>query len=216
VSWQVVGYQHRMGTDPEDPDEQFGWEEYLLYNAQRGFVFLVDTSEGWSLVKPTTGAPTVTRDLQFADYLGTQYRQQEAYKAETSFVEGEFYWPVQRGQVSFNRDYASGDSLLSMEETPQERTWSAGGKIPADQVVKAFGLAGKAGLARGGDAGPIAPKGSGMGCGCGTLILLLFVLVLVLLLLRACEDDNWTRGSGTGYTSSGPRGGGWGGGGAHK
>lgn len=216
VPWQVVGYQHRMGTDPEDPDEQFGWEEYLLYNAKRGFAFLVDSSEGWSLVKPTTGAPTVTRDLQFADYLGTQYRQQEAYKAETSFVEGEFYWPVQRGQVSFNRDYASGDKLLSLEETPQERTWSAGSRIAADQVVQAFGLQGKAGLARGGDAGPVAARGSGMGCGCGTLVVLLVVLVLLVLLLRACEDDNWTRASGTGYTRSGPRGSGWGGGGAHK
>ena len=31
VTWQVVGFQHRMGQEPGD-DEQFGWSEYLLYH----------------------------------------------------------------------------------------------------------------------------------------------------------------------------------------
>jgi len=61
---------------------------------------------------------------------------------------------VERGQKTFNRDYASGDRQLNMEETPRERTWSVGGKIAADQVAKAFGLAAKKDLLRGGDAGP--------------------------------------------------------------
>ena len=56
--WQVVGFQHRMGQEPGD-DEQFGWDEYLLYNAKRGFSFLVDADDGWSLVKPITGAPVL-------------------------------------------------------------------------------------------------------------------------------------------------------------
>ena len=53
-----------------------------------------------------------------------------------------------------------------------------------------------------------------MGPGCGSLLLLLVVIVIIVLLLRACEDENWTSRSGTGYTSS-SRGGSWGGG-AHK
>ena len=56
VHWQVVGFQHRMGVEPGD-DEHFGWSEYLLYNQKRGFAFLVDSEEGWSMVRPTTGAP---------------------------------------------------------------------------------------------------------------------------------------------------------------
>jgi len=39
VDWQVVGFQHRMGQEAGD-DEQFGWDEYLLFNRQRGFIFL--------------------------------------------------------------------------------------------------------------------------------------------------------------------------------
>lgn len=215
VQWQVVGYQHRLGTEPDDPDEHFGWDEYLLYNRKRGFVFLVDTTEGWSLVKPATGAPALSSNLQSASYLGTTYQQQYAYKAQTTYVAGEFYWPVERGHTSFNRDYARGDKLLSMEETPRERTWSVGGKIASDQVARAFGLEGKKDLLARSDAGPTT-SGGGTGVGCATIFLVVLVLVILLAVLKACEDDNWTAGSGTGYTS-GPRyGGGWSGGGSHK
>ena len=107
VAWQVVGFQHRMGQEPGD-DEQFGWQEYLLYNAKRGFSFLVDATDGWSLVKPVTGAPLLAANGQSATWQGTTYRQQYAYKAETTYVAGEFYWQVQRGQKTDNRDFASG------------------------------------------------------------------------------------------------------------
>ena len=215
VQWQVVGYQHRLGTEPEDPDEHFGWDEYLLYNRKRGFCFLVDSTEGWSLLKPVTGAPTVADDMQTARYLGTSYRQQYAYKAQTNFVEGEFYWPVERGQVSFNRDYAQGDRLLSMEETPRERTWSLGSRIASSEVAKAFRLEAKKDLLQRGDAGPTTSKGAGTGCGCATILLILLALFIIVALLKACEDENWTSGSGSSYTSG--RSGGWSSsGGSHK
>jgi hypothetical protein len=218
VQWQVVGYQHRIGTEPDDPDEHFGWDEYLLYNRKRGFTFLVDSTEGWSVVKPATGAPLVKKDMQSAVYLGTTYRQQYAYRARTTYVAGEFYWPVERGQATFNRDYAgSQGALLSMEETPRERTWSVGSKIDSDLVARAFGLQNKADLLKRGDAGPVS--GKGVGCGCATIVIAVLVILVLLAVLKSCEDDNWTRGSGSGYTSGrsgGYSGGGGFGGGAHK
>lgn len=214
AQWQVVGYQHRVGTEPGDDDEQFGWDEYLLYNRQRGFSFLVDASDGWSLVKPTTGAPAVSRGMQRADYLGTAYEQTEAYKAETTYVAGEFYWPVERGQVTFNRDYARGPARLSMEETPRERTWSVGATIASDKVAEAFGLQAKSDLfRRGGDAGPTTPKGAGMGSGCGTLVLVILLILILLAILKACEDDESVRYR-SGYR--GGSSGGWSSGGSHK
>ena len=118
VDWQVVGFQHRMGVAPGD-DEHFGWSEYLLYNKKRGFSFLVDAEDGWSMVKPTTGAPTMAESGARATYLGKVYQQQYAYNAETTYVAGEFYWQVQRGQKTFNRDFANGAALLSMETLGQ-------------------------------------------------------------------------------------------------
>ncbi|MBC7602547.1 MAG: DUF4178 domain-containing protein, partial [Ramlibacter sp.] len=105
VEWQVVGFQHRMGQEPGDDDEQFGWSEYLLYNRKRGFSFLVDSEDGWSVVKPTTGGPSLSPNGQSAVYLGTNYKLLYAYNAETNYVAGEFYWPVERGMKTFNRDF---------------------------------------------------------------------------------------------------------------
>lgn len=211
VQWQVVGFQHRMGREPGD-DEQFGWSEYLLYNAKRGFQFLVDSEEGWSLVKPTTGAPSLSGDKQSATYLGKRYQLKYGYNAETTYVAGEFYWPVERGQRTFNRDFAAGGQLLSMEQSPREITWSAGGAIEADAVAKAFNLQGGGRDFQRGDAGPTTGRKAGLGCGCLLLILLGIVLLVVLVLLL--RDDNSSSSGGS--RSSGGSYGGYSSGGGHK
>ncbi|WP_374668999.1 DUF4178 domain-containing protein [Ramlibacter sp.] len=209
VHWQVVGFQHRLGTEPDDPDEHFGWDEYLLFNAKRGFSFLVDSTEGWSVVKPATGAPKLSQDMKVAHYLGTTYQQKYAYKAQTTYVAGEFYWPVERGQTTFNRDYAKGKALLSMEETPRERTWSVGNQVESDTVASAFKLDSKRDQFKRGDAGPTS--GGGTGCGCATIILVIILIIVLLAVLRACDDDNWSSSGGSSSRSSG----GWSGG-SHK
>ena len=213
AKWQVVGFQHRMGWEPGDDDERFGWDEYLLYEPKRGFVFLVDSTEGWSVVKPTTGAPSLAPNGQSAVYLGTGYKLKYSYHAETSYVAGEFYWPVERGQKTFNRDFEKGSSLLSMEETPRERTWSLGSAVAADLVAKAFGLDAKKDLFQRGDAGPVTPKGAGAGCGCATIILIILVILILLAVLKACDEGT---GSAGGYRSSGGSWGGYSSGGSHK
>jgi ribosomal protein S27E len=213
VDWQVVGYQHRLGHDPEDPDEHFGWDEYLLYNRKRGFIFLVDTTEGWSVVKPTTGAPSYSAGAQSAHYLGTTYQLQYSYRAETTYVAGEFYWPVERGHKTFNRDFARGKSLLSLEETPRERTWSSGSRIDSDLVAKAFKLENKKDLLKRGDAGPTSGGKVAGGLGCGTLFFIIALVIVIALIAGLADDDN---NSSSGYRSSGGSWGGYSSGGSHK
>jgi hypothetical protein len=175
----------------------------------------VDDTDGWSLVKPTTGAPTTSRDMLTATYLGTAYRQQFAYSAQTTYVEGEFYWPVQRGQRTANRDYAKGDALLSMEQNAQERTWSIGRKIAADKVIAAFRLDDRKDQIKHGDSGPTTPSGGGTGSGCGSIVAFIIVLLIIFALLKACDDDESS--SGSGYFPGSSRGSsGGGGGGFHK
>ena len=219
VQWQVVGFQHRMGYEPSDPDEHFGWEEYLLYNAKRGFVFLVDATDGWSLVRPATGAPVVGSNGQNATYLGTRYQLKESYTAETNYVVGEFYWQVSRGQKTSNRDYASGKSLLSMEQSPTELTWSVGGKIDSSAVVKAFKLEAKQDLLKRSDAGPVS---SAQGMNLSTIALVVLIIVVIVILETRCSqcDPNVencsTSSSGSGYRTWGGSYGGYSGGGGHK
>jgi endogenous inhibitor of DNA gyrase (YacG/DUF329 family) len=216
AEWQVVGYQHRVGTEPGDDDEQFGWDEYLLYNAKRGFSFLVDAEDGWSMVKPTTGAPALSQDRRFATYLGQTYNLLYAYEAETTYVAGEFYWPVERGQKTFNRDFGKSGDLLSMEESPKEVTWSSGGKTSSDTVAAAFKLQDKPGMLKRGDAGPVSPRGGGGGWGCGSIVLLLIVILIALLVIRACTDNSRPSGYYGGGRTGGGSYGGYSGGGGHK
>lgn len=213
ADWQVVGFQHRMGHEPGE-DERFGWDEYLLYNRKRGFIFLVDSQEGWTIVKPTTGAPKYADGASTASYLGTSYQLKYSYEAQTSYVAGEFYWPVERGQASFNRDFASGTGVLSMEQTPREITWSSGSTIDSDAVAKAFGIQQKKDLLKRSDAGPTSSAGLG-GIGCGTIIMLVIVLLILLVLIRACSDPS-SSGSGSGFRTGGGSFGGYSGGGGHK
>ena len=207
VHWQVVGFQHRMGVEPGD-DEHFGWSEYLLYNQKRGFAFLVDSEEGWSMVRPTTGAPQLAASGRSATYLGTTYQLKYHYDAETTYVLGEFYWQVERGQKTSNRDFASAKGLLSMEQSPNEVTWSAGDKLSSDTVAKAFRLEDKKDVLQRDDPGPfVAAKGMG----CGTIILIAVVILILLIILSDCSGS-----SGSGYRSSGGSFGGYSSGGSHK
>ena len=210
TNWQVVGFQHRMGQESDD-DEQFGWGEYLLFHQKRGFCFLVDAEDGWSLVRPTTGAPKLASGGQSASYLGGNYQLKYSYHAETTYVLGEFYWPVVRGQKTFNRDFAGAKGLLSMEETPQEITWSYGGKLRSDAVAAAFKLDANKDLFKRQDAAPLS---SSSGMGCGTLILIAIVIIIVLVLLGNCSGRS--SGSGGNYRSSGGSFGGFSTGGGHK
>jgi len=216
VHWQVVGFQHRTGHDPSEPDEHFGWSEYLLFNQKKGFCFLVDSEEGWSMVKPATGAPTLDGNSgNTATYLGTRYALKYSYEAETGYVAGEFYWQVQRGQKTFNRDYAKGNNLLSMEQSTNEVTWSIGSTIHASAVAAAFGLKDAQALERA-DARPVSFQ-SGMNL--RTIIFLFVLLLLFSVLLSRCDScdpavENCS--SSNSYRSSGGSFGGFSGGGGHK
>lgn len=212
VDWQVVGFQHRMGKTAGE-DERFGWSEYLLYNRKRGFSFLVDAEDGWSMVAPTTGAPRMSESGARASYLGQSFALQYAYDAETSYVLGEFYWRVERGQRTSNRDFANGAALLSMERSASELTWSSGSRIDSATVAAAFKLDDRQQMFKRADAAPLSvvPR-----LGCSTVILIVVVIVILLVLLSTCSSGG---GYGSGYGGSRSAGGSYGGfssGGGHK
>jgi Domain of unknown function (DUF4178) len=210
AAWQVVGYQHRSGTAPGE-DEVFAWQEYLLYNRKAGFQFLVDAEDGWSLVKPATGAPKVASGGKSATYLGKRYQLQYSYRAETQYVAGEFYWKVQRGQITENSDYAQAHHMLSLEKSQDEWTWSVGERIDSAAVAKAFNLEQKKDLFKRGDATPLS-SGSKEVIKVIAIVLLMFFISWF---LRACDDcdpqvencsstsGRWSSGSFGGSTSGG-------------
>ena len=191
LPWQVVGYMERMELMSGGGDEAEAWREYLLYNRTEGFAFLVDTNEGWSVVRVLTGVPETSGDS--AKWYGTTYRRRWTYTSQNTYVLGEFYWKVEAEQQTQHQDYegsASGHrAFLSRESTPNETTWSAGESIPAAMVASVFGLAPQQAtqLERAG------PPSMGSLIGAGGLVTwprLLILLVVVVLLLAWCSQDS--------------------------
>lgn len=224
--WQVVGYLERCTVPDAGDDETFFWREYLLWNRTQGFVFLVDSTEGWSWVRPITGAPQLRGDR--AHHKDHSYQLKERYTARVTWVLGEFYWRVKRNERALVADYVAGTRRLSREAAGSEVTWSAGQTIDAAAVARAFGLAVPQALAR--DASPSSGEWS------TAKVVLIFVVLLVVLLLfercssRDCSDERATFGeasyeyrqclanrSSGGSGRSGGSSGGWSsGGGGHK
>lgn len=213
LKWQVVGFQRRTGRGlGEDEDDSFDWDEYLLYNQKAGFSFVVDSEDGWSTGRVINGAPKLNKSGTTATYLQRKYQRDYAYLAETQYAEGEFYWPVFKGQKSSNVDYANGgkQSTLALETANNESTWTHGQRVSADTVARAFGVDKLK------DRSQVSPL-SGSGFSWGTILLLLFVLLFILPLLKACifspscdprtdPDCSYSRsssGSYGGYTSGG-------------
>ncbi len=190
LRWQIVGYQERCdlpgGGDDSSEDEQTFWREYLLFNQQEGFAFLVDTDEGWSLVRPLTGAPQAT--AKGVEWQGKAFRRKFRYAAKVTYVLGEFYWRVEREARAQVTDYEAltGNAVLSSEQTGSEITWSHGRKLDAAEVAHAFELAG-------GKISALARDTATLG-GTGSLLrkiaIGVFIAVILVLLLRSCGDSD--------------------------
>ncbi len=186
--WQVVGYMVREDI-PDDGESPTPWSEYLLFNRTEGFAFLVDSSEGWSVVRPLTGSPQLVG--QRALWQGQTFQQGSSYVARVSWVEGEFYWRVQRDERADVTDYAgvgqAAGLLMSREQTGSELTWSAGRQLQAQEVAAAFKLSAQQQLQMSQDVKPMSAGKSGMGI--WTMLLLFALVVLLMLLLSRCSTN---------------------------
>jgi len=235
LPWTVVGYVERCDIPDSSDDETSFWREYLLYHQQAGFAFLVDAEDGWSYVRPITGAPQV-RGTQ-AQWQGVTYQQRYRYSAKVTWVQGEFYWRLRREERALVTDYDAQRKRLSREQTGQEVTWSAGEAIDAAVVGKAFGvpIASQPGFPRDmsvltsalGNAGNISAKGTSW------IVWAVIALFVLMFILDSCSDDcgdvkstfgansaeyqQCKRGGGSGVRGgSGGSYGGYSGGGGHK
>jgi len=175
-------------SDSDDDDdgagEQTFWREYLLYQRTEGFAFLVDAEDGWSWAVPITGAPQVVGDS--ARWRGDSYRKLYSYTGAITYVLGEFYWKLERGERTANTDYASGAKRLNREQAGDEVTWSAGQTLDAAQIAAAFKLpaARSAALAR--EASPLSAGGGSLP---KNLFIAVIVIVILVMMLKDCSRD---------------------------
>jgi Domain of unknown function (DUF4178) len=229
LPWTVVGMVERCDIPSDSDDETTYWREYLIYNRKAGFAFVVDAEDGWSWVRPITGAPQVHGEQ--AQWDGVPYRRRYTYTAQVTWVQGEFYWRVQRDERALVTDYDAGRKRLSREQMGNEVTWSAGEAIDAAVLAKAFGVPIASAPKMPAD---VATLSSVAAWGARTIKFFVWgviVLILLVVLLDRCSDDcddvrntfgassaeyqQCQRSGGSGVRS-GSAVGGWSSGGGHK
>src|SRR5688572_9848812 len=148
----VIGAMQRSVTIE---GEQYFWSEYLLYNPQIGFRWLVHSDDHWNYVRAIPPGE-VTESAKFAHYSGKNYKIFQDAQAQVDSVLGEFYWKVEAGEQVRGVDYVAPPYMLSKEvstvyisdpedASKQQRAtgeinWSLGTYITVPQIEKAFSV----------------------------------------------------------------------------
>jgi hypothetical protein len=152
-------------------------------------------------VRPVAGAPQVRGER--ATLKGATYEKKYSYAAKVTWVQGEFYWKVERGERAQVTDYVGigrdSRKRLSREQTRSadaiasgkvgtEVVWSAGEVLDANVVADAFGIpAGeRAALQR--DVAPVG--GSGKRMSLTSAIILIVVLFIIMSALAECDGSD--------------------------
>jgi len=127
----VIGFLQRS---VEYEGKRYYWEEYLLYNPQAGFRWLVRSDDNWNFVEPLSpGAVTSGgRTERVAHYNGKKFKLYQDSQARVEHVLGEFYWKVSTGELVRASDFIHPPQMLSREVS----TATATAQIAADEMNK--------------------------------------------------------------------------------
>lgn len=134
----VIGYVTRL---TEIEGEPFGWEEYLLYNADRGYAWLVVDEGVWRFGVPVGGGEIDTAKFPGAvRHRDKTYRLRNTGPAEVTLVLGEFYWRVTIGEKVLAHDFEAGSQMVSREASGTEVNWTFSHVLPPSQIESSFGM----------------------------------------------------------------------------
>ena len=170
-------------------DRDYFWTEYLLYNREKGYRWLVHSDDHWSFVTPLRpgdvddAAPRGTARTVKHD--GRTYKIFQTALARVTHVLGEFYWKVAVGEQVDTVDYVAAPFGISKEltrEGAQEISYSHARYMEPREVEQAFGIEK---LVRPSGVGPIQPyTGARLGLVWLAMLALLFAAAVFLTMTR--------------------------------
>jgi len=134
VQYTIIGVMRRA----EISDEADEWTEYLLYAPQKGFVWLVETDEGWERADVLDDWPFWTSG-EGAVLGGVQYKVLYDYRAVVRYAAGAFNWRVAVGDVNEITEFQSGNAKLAAEANDHELTWSRSTPVAPRDIALWFG-----------------------------------------------------------------------------
>jgi Domain of unknown function (DUF4178) len=175
AAYVVAGFMERAVR----LDRDYFWTEYLLYNPEQGYRWLVQSDGHWSFVTPlrpgevTDAEPEGT--AMNVHHAGRSYRLFQHATARVTHVLGEFYWRVNVGEQVDTVDYVSPPFGISKEltrEGAREINYSHARYAEPKEIATAFNVEG---LERPSGVGPMQPfPGSTLG---GLWMLMLALLI---------------------------------------
>jgi hypothetical protein len=152
----VIGF---MVRSVEYEGVRYFWQEYLLYNPQAGFRWLVESDGHWSYVVTVPPGDVVQTDEKRAVYQGKTFKIFQDAWARVEYVAGEFYWKVSAGEHVRATDFIAPPLMLSKEVAGQygaarrkraageagdlqaeEINWSLGTYLPVKEVKRKFSV----------------------------------------------------------------------------
>jgi ribosomal protein L37AE/L43A len=123
TEYEVVGVLERKAD--------ITWEEYLLYNPQKGFVWLTEHESHWNFIRILKSVPeTVSSEERI--HLGGRYRLNRRYSARFISGVGEFNTPIKVEEFVYD------NQILTCEKTKGEQIWSIGEYIFPELIRDAF------------------------------------------------------------------------------
>lgn len=186
--YEVIGFQERTIT-VEGVD--YSWNEYLLFNPYKGFLYLTEYNGHWNLVRTLRALPAMQQGKRPVAYLkGERFAHFQTSQARTTYVIGEFPWQVRLGDAAAVMDFVAPPRMLSSERTGAEVTWSLGEYIPGSEIWKMFQLPGKAPYAQGVYANQPSPYQGAIArvwTACAYLLLALFAAAMAIGILSRDE-----------------------------
>lgn len=130
--WEVIGFMVRQAVGYE-----YFWEEYLMFNPRYGFRWLLNQEGHWSLTEPLVEIP-VTRGSAYCKHEGQEYKIYSRGVARVTYVFGEFYWQVKRGEQVKTVDYVASPHMLSLEQDDQGSNWTRSRYLKPSELRAAF------------------------------------------------------------------------------
>lgn len=132
--YQVIGAMQRRDDEGEE------WTEYQLYSPRAGFLWLIETAEGWQRAKVQDEWPVWNRSETVK--LGSlTFRKLYEYEATVVSAVGAFNWQVRAGDTAQVTEFEAGKNRLAAEQTVDELSWSWSTPVGSDQMRAWFGIA---------------------------------------------------------------------------
>ncbi len=138
TEWLCLAYLQRSC---EVEGNTYSWSEYLLFNREEGFTWLVESNGHWSFLRPIPAAD-VAPGPKRAVYQGKDYRHFQSVNTKTEYVLGECYWAVEQGERGFASEFIAPPYSLNLDRTENEVTWTHAEHVDRMLIKQAFGLEG--------------------------------------------------------------------------